>query len=395
MLESLGRRGLWDAVSAFQQETGLEYDPEKRVLSEELYSIMSDIEDNDLTTAIAWCDEHKHFLASGPQASSLPYHLHRAKFLSFGTPTEAIAYARSVNLQTYMGSQPVLSLITSCLFGGEDSPYTNDPAPLTAMFRDEYCRFHGWSREEPLEVVVNLGSRGGALNAIEKARRVMGERLGNVRNWPELPVSRGAGLDANPPDGGAPACNKEVPLGLRLSRLQGAGNRDQPAKDAHLRARHCPRVVDSSLKGRVGCSTPPYGADPQSSHRQVPILPHGDISQQQPTPVLLSCYISLDTCCLCIVTDADIIDETLLTAQTSMVRWKMRCRCYNMVRRHLCVSVGVSVGLGLGSVNLLADLDATQLLLLPLAHAARLPVLLALLHRRLRHGPHGGVLEVG
>jgi hypothetical protein len=194
VLESLGRRGLWDAVAAFNQETGLEYDSEKRVLSEELYRIMSDIEDGDLSTAISWCVEHKHFLTSGPQASSLPYHLHRAKFLAFKTPTEAIAYAGTVSLQDYMSTQPVLSLITSCLYPDDDSPYTNDPAPLTAMFRDEYCRFHGWAREEPLEVVVTLGSRGGALNAIEKARRVMGERLGNVRNWQELPV--GSNMEA-------------------------------------------------------------------------------------------------------------------------------------------------------------------------------------------------------
>jgi hypothetical protein len=38
-------------------------------------------------------------------------------------------------------------------------------------------------------VVVDLGSRGGALHAIEKARRVMGEHLGDVRSWQELPVS--------------------------------------------------------------------------------------------------------------------------------------------------------------------------------------------------------------
>lgn len=60
---------------------------------------------------------------------------------------------------------------------------------LIALFREEYCKVHHWAKEDPLEVVVDLGSRGGALHAIEKARRVMGEHLGDVRSWQELPVS--------------------------------------------------------------------------------------------------------------------------------------------------------------------------------------------------------------
>ena len=76
-----------------------------------------------------------------------------------------------------------------------ESPYTHESAPLIGMFRAEFCRRHEWPKEDPLEVVVDLGSRGGALNAIEKARRVMGERLGPIRTWEELPVSQGeAGL---------------------------------------------------------------------------------------------------------------------------------------------------------------------------------------------------------
>jgi hypothetical protein len=69
-----------------------------------------------------------------------------------------------------------------------NSPYHHDPTPLVAMFQAEYCRAHNLPKEEPLEVVVDLGSRGGALAAIEKARKVMGDRLGNVRKWEDLPV---------------------------------------------------------------------------------------------------------------------------------------------------------------------------------------------------------------
>ncbi len=104
---------------------------------------------------------------------------------------------------SYVPTQPVLQLITSCLYPSKDKvidsddpmsdsrttePYQHDPAPLMSMFRVEFCRRHGWAKEEPLGVVVDLGSREGALNVIDKARRVMGDHLGHVRTWQELPV---------------------------------------------------------------------------------------------------------------------------------------------------------------------------------------------------------------
>lgn len=73
------------------------------------------------------------------------------------------------------------------------SPYSDlrSPVPLVDMFQAEYCRRHGLPKEDLLAVAIDLGGRGGALGAIEKARKVMtvGERLGNVREWQELPVS--------------------------------------------------------------------------------------------------------------------------------------------------------------------------------------------------------------
>jgi hypothetical protein len=143
----------------------------------------------------------------------------------------------------YTPTQPVLQLITSCLYpssatpasssgshvavngntgastnghadaesgsrmdidGADDepsfglprkrSPYVHESAPLVAMFQAEYCRLHGWPKEDPLEVAIDLGSRGGGLAAIEKARKVMGERLGPVRTWTDLPVRHCSGL---------------------------------------------------------------------------------------------------------------------------------------------------------------------------------------------------------
>lgn len=278
VLESLGRRGLWDAVSAFSSETSLEYPADKRTLSEELHGILDDISRGDLTCALDWCRTHADFLAAAPP-SSLPYHLHRARILALPSPANAIAYARDARLDEYIGSQPVLSLITSCLYKDKDSPYTNDAAPLAAMFRNEFCRLHGWAREEPLDVAVTLGSRGGALNAIEKARRVMGDRLGSVRTWQELPVSTWVAewTWLTHPDGGAPPAVEAIPLRLCLPGLQGADNRDQPAHDARVRPRHCAGITQPS---RQGC-TPDV---------KVPILPRRGITGDQPTSVLLTLF---------------------------------------------------------------------------------------------------------
>lgn len=72
-------------------------------------------------------------------------------------------------------------------------PYADlrDPAPLVEMFQSEFCRRHGLPKEDLLSVAVGLGGKGGALGAIERARRMMvlGDQLGNVREWQELPVS--------------------------------------------------------------------------------------------------------------------------------------------------------------------------------------------------------------
>lgn len=52
VLSSLGRRGMWDAVTAFEEETGLVYDSADRKLAEDMYTIVQDIERGDLDRAI-------------------------------------------------------------------------------------------------------------------------------------------------------------------------------------------------------------------------------------------------------------------------------------------------------------------------------------------------------
>jgi hypothetical protein len=92
----------------------------------------------------------------------------------------------------FMPSHQVLPLLTSALYQDRQIPHGAPPpegGSLVALFREEFCRRHGWPKEDPLEVIVDLGSRGGALNAVEKARKLIGERLGqDARTWDELPV---------------------------------------------------------------------------------------------------------------------------------------------------------------------------------------------------------------
>lgn len=279
------------------------YDSEKRVLSEQLSQILSDIEAGDLSSAIAWCNDHKSFYATTPHSSSsLPYHLHEAMFRSFDRPLDAILYARQAGMHEYLGTQPIGPMLTSCLFknpSNTKSPYHDEPPPLAKMFRDDFCRFHGWAREEPLEVVANLGSRGGALNAIEKARRVMGERLGNVRTWPELPVGS-ISSSSDPTDGSPTSSLTSIPFGLCLSCVKGTGDRFQSAQDASVRTCHRSGLAQPSFEGRVGSCT--SKADSQTSRRKMSVLSYGDITDKQSALVLLTrlslCYSILVVKCI-------------------------------------------------------------------------------------------------
>ncbi|ORY21462.1 negative regulation of gluconeogenesis-related protein [Naematelia encephala] len=228
VMDSMARRGLWEAVAAMEEETGQIYNDEKRSLAEELGRIVGDMENGELSSALEWCNENTAFLRSPPHPSSLPYYLHRTIFLSLPNPSEAMTYARS-HLLPFLSTHPVLELITSRLYippvsaststassssypsghnpstsleppsngvvdvdMGKVNPYPSvngeNEVSLINMFRGEYCRRHGLPKEDPLGVAVDLGGRGGALAVVEKARRVMGERLGNIRAWEELPM---------------------------------------------------------------------------------------------------------------------------------------------------------------------------------------------------------------
>ncbi|ODN96559.1 hypothetical protein L198_04274 [Cryptococcus wingfieldii CBS 7118] len=209
VLDSLGRRGLWDAVAALEKETSLKFPEEQRALASQLQFLTASILSSNLTPALEWCATNQQFLASPPHPSSLPYYLHRAVFQSIADKKEAIIYARQ-HMMEYLPTKPVMKMITSRLYDqfprrSEDiemadskgeTKVTNplsdedatDLAALVSSFRLEFHRLHQWPKEDPLSVAVDLGSTGGALMVIEKARRVMGEHLGHVRQWTDLPM---------------------------------------------------------------------------------------------------------------------------------------------------------------------------------------------------------------
>jgi hypothetical protein len=52
VLDSLVRRGMWDGVAAFEEETGIQCDPHDRHLAEELHTITLNIEAGNVDPAL-------------------------------------------------------------------------------------------------------------------------------------------------------------------------------------------------------------------------------------------------------------------------------------------------------------------------------------------------------
>jgi hypothetical protein len=54
VLASLGRQGLWDAVDAFEEESGLQYGLDLRETSEEMHRIVHAIKDGNVQPALEY-----------------------------------------------------------------------------------------------------------------------------------------------------------------------------------------------------------------------------------------------------------------------------------------------------------------------------------------------------
>jgi hypothetical protein len=153
-----------------------------------------------------WTSKHHNYLSAPPHPSPLPFYLHRSRYIALllsqtenpvDTPPAALQYARDhlfPHLPTH--SIEIYHLLGALLYRPHQlatSPYTDllsqsfTAASLVPLFQSEYCRLHGIPREDPLEVVVEIGA-GGALSRIEKGRKVVESRMGPVRAWEELPV---------------------------------------------------------------------------------------------------------------------------------------------------------------------------------------------------------------
>lgn len=190
------------------QSADVQFSDEITRLHHEMQDISSDLTAGDAESALRWTSKHHAYLSSPPHPSPLPFQLHRARFVSLlrrsgavdGIPA-ALKYAQD-HLFPFITAQPeVYRLLGAIAFGSDlgSSPYADLLSPayaaaaLVPLFRIEFCRLHGWPKEDPLDVVVELGANG-ALAKIEKARKVMKDRLGDVRTWEELPVSSGTNL---------------------------------------------------------------------------------------------------------------------------------------------------------------------------------------------------------
>lgn len=221
---------------------------------------------------VRWTTKHQSFLSAPPHPSPLPFYLHRSRFLNLltqapppgSTYPPALEYAHKHLLAHFAKhNEGILKLLTAYLYkskSGSATPYEelDDPnlhAPLLIpLFTAEFCRLHGWAREEPLDVAVDLGGRGGALSMIEKGRRVMGDRLGDVRQWDELPVSLFDPYCTSiltHSDGDPSSLGTALPLCLRLSSLERSRNGDQSPKDASMWPRYCRRELEASTQGQV------------------------------------------------------------------------------------------------------------------------------------------------
>ncbi|KAG7527269.1 hypothetical protein FFLO_07105 [Filobasidium floriforme] len=213
ILETMVRKGAWDAAETLCRETGISFNQEMRRLSEELHATIDDMNRGDVESALKWTSKHHDFLSAPPHPSPLMFYLHRARLIqllldpSVSSTTAnphndcpaPLQYARD-HLYPYIVSshqQEIYHLLGALLYTPSQlptSPYADllspslQPPALVPLFKVEFCRLHGWAREDPLSVAVDLGA-GGALGKIDKARKVMKDRLGEVRTWEELPVS--------------------------------------------------------------------------------------------------------------------------------------------------------------------------------------------------------------
>ncbi|KAJ9125426.1 hypothetical protein QFC22_000387 [Naganishia vaughanmartiniae] len=224
ILTSMIRRGAFDSARALQAEMKVTLDERTVELSQQLHRTMSDLANGDVDSALQWTSKHHAYLSSGIHPSALPFQLHRARFIALlldpPPPVEsiidpvgpvkqeipaALQYARDHLFPHLPFHEKEIFHLAGALVYPPSTWATNEYADLLSpqlearalipSFKLEFCRLHGWPKEDPLDVVVELGSNG-SLIKIDKARAMLKDRIGDVRTWDELPEQA---TDANPP----------------------------------------------------------------------------------------------------------------------------------------------------------------------------------------------------
>ncbi|KAJ9110207.1 hypothetical protein QFC20_003059 [Naganishia adeliensis] len=238
ILTSMIKRGTFNSARMLQQEMRVTLDERTVKLSEQLHRTMADLASGDVDSALQWTSKHHAYLSSGPHPSALPFYLHRARFISLlrnppppvmtivdpNGPVKqeipaSLQYARD-HLFPYLPfhADEIFHLLGAIVYAPStwaENNYADLLSPqleagaLIPYFKVEFCRLHGWPKEDPLDVLVDLGSNG-SLVKIDKARTMLKDRIGDVRTWDELPskryhsvfacpVSKEQATDANPP----------------------------------------------------------------------------------------------------------------------------------------------------------------------------------------------------
>lgn len=238
ILQHVSHRSAWRLgvllTASVPQEMQVTLDERTVKLSEQLHKTMVDLASGDVDSAlqcvrlareykayhlclfIRWTSKHHAYLSSGPHPSPLPFYLHRARFIALlrnppppvmtivdpNGPVKqeipaSLQYARD-HLFPYLPfhAEEIFHLLGAIVYAPStwaDNNYADllstelEAGAQIPLFKLEFCRLHGWPKEDPLDVLVELGSNG-SLVKIDKARTMLKDRIGDVRTWDELPV---------------------------------------------------------------------------------------------------------------------------------------------------------------------------------------------------------------
>ncbi|KAF8921359.1 CTLH/CRA C-terminal to lish motif domain-containing protein [Mucidula mucida] len=195
------RTGQFDAAETLLQESSITIPEEIRTQFQNLHRILRALQNQDITPALVWVQEHRTFLRE--RSSPLEFYLHRSQFMRLllsshpPNPVQAIAYAHTSLGPFFHEHDTEFKRLLACiaylpLSRLQESPYADLAAPtlhrdLEPLFEKEYCASMGMSKQIPLSVVTQIGAAG-SLARIEKGRRVLRETKNEWSQSNELPI---------------------------------------------------------------------------------------------------------------------------------------------------------------------------------------------------------------